>query len=326
MLLCATTVVLLASTASEGPRFGAAEISLGAGTSQEAYDSAPPVPFVYGSALLEVQLSPAIALELTYDVSKREGRGPSHATGVTSYVSAGRFLELTMSLFASPPGRSTEGNFCLPFRRGQRCVDAVERMGFLSPGLVAEFNTNPERDVVGSLAASVEATFYRIEYDLTSEEAEERLLPVPVQEYRLGFEAAVGFLDRIELGARGSYGIVSGAAERGAERADQLPPMTLPLAPTRFEVGPTLRVRVSPALRAQFSAEYAPYMYQCFGHSVRGALRLSVLPGPLSVFGEVNHGRDISPMDEPTLAFCEQDEPYPDYVNTAASAGIRVEF
>ncbi|MGA9526247.1 MAG: hypothetical protein WBV82_32605 [Myxococcaceae bacterium] len=334
MLLCATTVVLLASAAAEGPasdaadgpRLGAVEFSVGAGASREAYDDAPRVPYVFGGALLEVQLGPAVMLELTYDAEKREGRGPVHAAGVTGHLSTGGSLELSLSLLASPPGRSAEGNYCLPFPAGTRCVDAVERVGFFNPGLRAEYSTDPERDVVGSLGASVEATFYRLEYHFISGSLEGTLLPLPVQEYRLGLEAEVGLFDRFELGARGSYGLVPAGEQPGELSPGQLPPTELPLAPTRFDVAPTLSVRVTPGLRAQLSAEYAPYIDPCLGHSMLGSLRLTVLPGKLRIFGEVEYARDVSPTDEVTLEFCEQDEPYADYVSTGASAGFRVEF
>ncbi len=325
MLLCATTVLLLASSDAEGPRLGAVEASVGAGASWEAYSDAPRVPFVFGTALFEVHMSPSLGLDLSYEAEKRAGRGPSHAAGVTGYLSPAGPLEFTLSLRASPPGRSAEGNYCLPFPAGPDCVDAVERVGFFNPGLGAEYRTDPERDVVGSVEASVEATFYRLDYELISGPAEGLFLPVAVQEYRLGLEATVGFFDRLELGARGSYGFLSGAVP-GDISAGQLPPTELPLAPTRFDVGPTLSVRVSPGLRAQLSAEYAPYFYRCFGHSLLGSMRLTVLPGRLRLFGEVEYGRDVSPTDEATLAACEQDQPYPDYVSTAASAGLRVEF
>jgi hypothetical protein len=326
MLLCATTVVLLASAATDGPRLGAVEASAGGGASWEAYTDAPRVPYFFGRALFEVQLSRELALELSYDAEKREGRGTTHAAGVAGHLFPGSSLRFTLSLLASPPGRSAEGNFCLPFAVGERCVDAVERMAFFSPGLSAEYSTAPERDVVGSLAASVGATFYRLEYQFISGAMEGLFLPIPVQEYRLGLEGAVGLFDRIELGARGSYGLLSGAAQPGDLSPGQLPPTELPLAPTRFDVGPTLSVNVVPALRADLSAEYAPYIDPCFGHSLYGSFRLTVLPGPLHIFGEVEYARDVSPTDVETLEFCGLDEPYADYVSTGATAGFRVEF
>ncbi len=325
MLLCATTVILLASSAAEGPRLNAMEASMGAGASWEAYSDALRVPFFFGGGLVEVQLSDAWGLDLSYEVEKREERGPSHAAGVTGHLSLGPSLELSLSLIGSPPGRSAEGTYCLPLPE-EECVDAVERVSFFSPALVAEFSTDPERNVVGSLAARAEAIFYRLQYDFTSDSQGAEPLPIPVHEYRLGLEGVVGVYDRVELGARGSYGFVSGAAKPGAISGGQLPPTELPLAPTRFDVGPSLSVQVSPALRADLSAEYAPYIYECFGHSLLGTARLTVLPGRLRLFGEVAYGRDVSPTDEATLQACEQDEPYPDYVSTAVSTGVRVEF
>jgi hypothetical protein len=55
-------------------------------------------------------------------------------------------------------------------------------------------------------------------------------------------------------------------------------------------------------------------------------VRLTAHPGRFRIFGQLDSQRDRSARDASTLESCGEEEPFPDYVSTTATAGVRVLF
>ena len=57
-----------------------------------------------------------------------------------------------------------------------------------------------------------------------------------------------------------------------------------------------------------------------------GSVRLTARPGRFRLFGQLDYQRDRSAQDAFTLEYCGEEEPFPDYVSTTATVGVRMFF
>lgn len=339
MFICAATLWVLAAAPvhprkledprpeeESAPGLALVEVVLGAGGSREVDGSSPRVPYLFSSVLLGMTVSRQLGLELSYGLSTREGWGPTHVGGLTSYLFPRAPLMASLSLFVSPPGHRVEDTYCLPMPTERRCVGAEERLAYVSSRLLLEYATGSERDVEGWVAVSVEPILYRLQYRIVASELEGTRLSIPLREYRFGLEGGVELGGRLELGLRSRYTLFFVSEAPDAEHVSTLHPTELPLAPSRFELGPRLTVTLGRGVETELSASYAPYIERCFGQALFGSVRLTAHPGRFRLFGQLDHRRDRSPRDAPTLEYCGEEEPFPDYVSTTATVGVGMFF
>lgn len=340
MLICAATLWMLAAAPLEprkrdeprseelsDPRLAVVETVLGVGASREVDGSSPRVPYLFSTVLLGVTVSRQLGLDFSYGLATREGRGPTHVGGLTGYLFPQAPLRLSLSLFVSPPGHRNEDRYCLPMLAGKRCAGAEERLAYVRQGLLLEYVTaDPERDVVGWVAASVEPTLYRLQYRIVAGQLEGSRLSIALRQYRFGLEGGVELGGWLELGLRSRYTLFFASQAPGAERLGELNPTELPLAPSRYELGPRLTVYLGRGVDTELAASYAPYIERCFGQALIGSVRLTAHPGRFRLFGQLDHQRDRSVRDAFTLEYCGEEEPSPDYVSTTATVGVRMFF
>ncbi|MBF5045331.1 hypothetical protein FGE12_23200 [Aggregicoccus sp. 17bor-14] len=316
-----------ASDDEAGPALSAFGLTLEGGSTRSA-DGAYRTPYLATELFVGVQATDALELELSYEVEKREGRGPSHFLKLEGALAVSEPLTLRLSLEAAPPGGSDPGVYCLPIAARVQCVDATERLRSLAPQLGAEYETDPERDVVGLFEASASTTLYRLEYLPGPDEPASQHLRVGLQEYRVDARVTLDVQEHLELGVDGSLLHLHGALPQAAEEDTQgrEAPAELPLAPPRYVLGARVGWAFTPAFSARLKAEYAPYQERCFGSSRAASLQLTALPGRLRLFAEGTLQRDVSPTDAGTLAACGLSAPDPDYVSTSLRAGFDFAF
>ena len=252
MLICAATLWVLAAAPLEpqkrdeprseeqsAPRLALVETVLGAGASREVDGSSARVPYLFSTVLLGVTVSRKLGLDFSYALSTREGQGPTHVGGLTGYLFPNAPLRLSLSLFVSPPGHRNEDRYCLPMLAGKRCAGAEERLAYVRQGLSLEYGTvDSEREVVGWVAASVEPTFYRLQYRIVAGQLEGSRLSIPLRQYRFGLEGGVELGGWLELGLRSRYTLFFASQTTGAERLGELNAAELPLAPAATSWGP----------------------------------------------------------------------------------------